>query len=1300
MQRSELQEIIRNKCTIRDRFRLRKTFQYLFANRRQSRTDSEKSQREDEIAKFEENCLKAQLLFEDRINSIPKLEYPAELPISARREEIIKAIAENQVLVIAGDTGSGKTTQIPKLCLEAGRGRYGFIGHTQPRRIAARTVSARISEELGVELGSVVGYKVRFTDDSKPTSLIKLMTDGILLSELVNDRYLDAYDTIIIDEAHERSLNIDFLLGYIKNLLPRRPDLKLIITSATIDVERFSAHFNNAKIISVSGRTYPVEVFYRSPEEDEDNPEGDLYTEILLTIKDLTSLDRGDILIFLDGERSIWELTDFLNKQNLPDTEILPLYARLSTAEQNKVFLPHSNRHIILATNVAETSLTVPGIKYVIDSGTARISRYSPRTKVQRLPIEPISQASANQRRGRCGRTSDGICVRMYSESDFISRPEFTDPEILRTNLASVILQMKTLRLGNIEDFPFIDPPDSRLITDGYRTLEEIGALKDDHLTSIGKQIARIPADPRLAKMLLTASDLGCLNEMLVIVSGLSIQDPRERPLSKKDASYQMHLRFADENSDFISYLNLWDYVRNLISSQSYSQLRKQCRREFLSYLRLREWEDLQRQLMQSCRDLSLKFNQAKGDYASIHRSVVSAMISHAGMKSQETSEYIGARGAKFLIAYTSGLHRKNRKWVIAAELTETTRLYARSVASIEVEWLEEYGGEYLKKSYSEIRWSKKNGSAIADLKITLFGLPIVNGRTVQYEKIDPKLSRELFIRHGLVEGDLDCNFKFFKDNQRLVDKVLEEEDKARRKDILVSDDDLFYFYDKRIPEDVSCLVKFKKWWEHKSQENSNYLNFDIDFLISDKGKLANKQDFPDTMQLEKYRINLSYHFDPTADDDGVTIRLPLTILNQVQDGDFEFIVPGLRLEFFTEIIRTLPKNLRKLFIPVPTYAKFLYESIDPNTTSLWRDIETCLTRVGGVPIKKDQFNLEAIPKHLKFNFAVVDRKNRSIGQGRALEVLKQNLADQMKEQFQEIVKDQVDENLYTTWSFGEIKKSVVTRVNRLEVTTYPSLRDDGEGVRLVTCDNQAQQEAMLWRGNRRLIMLAMASPVAYLHARLPNKTKLSLYYHGIGSINELINDCIGAGVDYLMSEHGAPVWNEQDFSDLMHKLRGDINETVAQTAEKVEKVLVIYNDINKQLKGSVDLRLALNYSHVKAQLGRLIYRGFVTATGFNRLDDLKRYMTALLKRCEKVKLDPRQDVIRMNMLDALQKEQEDLMLGYSSPDAVPADIKELKWMIEELKVSLYAQGIGTKYPISEKRIRFEIDRLKDEYRK
>ncbi len=1283
-----LEKIISSQSLLKDRYRLRRLFKNI---------QSQNFKNEEELLNLELQCDEAKQRFENRLAGIPELTYPEELPVSNRREEIINAIRTHQVIIVAGATGSGKTTQLPKMCLEAGRGRYGFIGHTQPRRIAARTVAQRLCQELSCNLGDAVGYKIRFSDETKPHSLIKIMTDGVLLSELSRDRFLDAYDTIIIDEAHERSLNIDFLLGYLKTLLQRRRDLKLIITSATIDVERFSSHFGGAPVIEVSGRTYPVETFYRPPLEDEDNPEGDVYEEVLLAINDLSRIDQGDILIFLDGERSINELADFLNRQDLRNTEILPLYARLSASDQNKIFQPHAGRHIVLCTNVAETSLTVPGIKYVIDLGLARISRYSPRTKVQRLPIEPISKASADQRRGRCGRTCPGICIRLYSEEDFNLRPDFTDPEILRTNLASVILQMKALRLGNIENFPFIDPPEARQINDGYRLLEEIGALKNGEVTPEGRMIARIPADPRLAKMLITASSQGSLSEITIIAAGLSVQDPRERPLSKKEASAAMHQRFVDERSDFISLLNLWKYVKSISSEKSYAQLRRIARKEFLSYLRIREWEDLKNQLDASCRELGLKFNQVEADYNAVHRPVVSALLSHAGMKGNEKNEYIGARGGKFVIAYTSGLHRKNHAFVIAAELTETTRLYARNVAKIEPEWLEEYGKNYLKYTYSDIHWSKKQGAVLAKVRISLFGLPIITDRLVKYDRIEPALCRELFIRHGLVEGDLDCRYRFFVRNRQLIDQVLDEEDKARRKDILISEEDMQLFYENKIPETAVSWISFKSWWDKKQQTEPHLLDFSMDFLIRDPSRIASKQDFPDRISAGRYPLAVNYHFDPTADDDGVTVKIPLAVLNQISVRDFDFIVPGLRLEFFTEIIRTLPKNLRRLFIPAPDTARKLMSQIDPDTKTLWLDIERTLTRIGGTPVKKDDFCLENLPKHLIYNFLVVDEKNRKVQEGRSLEVLQQDLASRQKENFAQIAEaSATDERIHTVWDFGEIKKQQTERIHSLNVVTYPSLKDEVKGVRLIVCETPVQQQSGLKEGVRRLIMLSIASPVAYLHSHLPNKTKLGLYYHNLGNISELINDCVSCAVDHLMEEYGEQVWNKSDFEKLYDFVRSRVNETTAEVASRTEQSLLIYNDLSKGLKGSIDFRCALNLSHVKAQLGNLIFRGFVTATGYSRLEDLKRYMTALKRRLEKIPTDPRQDQLKMQIIDSLAGDIRDLKLGFSASKGIPPEIDNLRWMLEELKVSFFAQNLGTKYPVSEKRVYAEIRRVKD----
>lgn len=1286
----KLKDIIFGQCLATDQYHLYKKFKAL-----------QKGNFKD-VNKFMELELEAEdshEIYLKREQSIPELLYPTDLPIYERRDEIKAAIQQNQVVVIAGATGSGKTTQLPKICLEAGCGKRGFIGHTQPRRLAARTVAERISQELKVELGTTVGYKVRFTDHTNKNSLIKIMTDGILLAELAKDRYLNQYDTIIIDEAHERSLNIDFILGYLKTLLPKRRDLKVIITSATIDVSSFAHYFNDAPIIEIEGRTYPVETRYRAPIDNPNNVEQDPFEEAYEAIEELGQIDLGDILVFLDGERSIYDFADFLRKKNLKHTEILPLYARLSNAEQNKIFLPHAGRHIILATNVAETSLTVPGIKYVIDFGQARISRYSVRTKVQRLPIEPISKASADQRKGRCGRTAPGICIRLYSQEDYEQRSQYTDPEIFRTNLASVILQMISLQLGDIESFPFIDQPDHKQISDGYRLLEEIGALSiEDHkLTADGKLIARLPIDPRLAKMIVTSAKLGSLNEVLIIASALSIQDPRERPLNKRSEAQEMHQRFADEQSDFVALLNLWKYVQEIIKDSSYNQLRKRARKEFLSYLRLREWEDLYKQLVKVCEELKFKFNEVEADFTAIHKAISSALLSHIGNKSLESNEYIGARGAKFIVAYTSALHKKNYKWIMASDLAETNRLYARNVSKLDPLWLEEYGKHLLKSSYSDIRWSKSSGAVVANLKLSLYGLPIVTNRTVQYSHIDPSLCRELFIRHALVEGDFDCVEKFFIENQRLVNEVLDEEDKARRKDILISDDDLFEFYNQKIPLDVNNAVSFKKWWRQQLQRDARFLNFDKNFLISDQSKLASLTDFPNQITIGRYQLALSYVFDPTLPNDGVTVKIPLTILNQFDLKDFDFIVPGLRQEFFVAVIKALPKNLRKLFIPAPTFAMCLQESIDPNTKTLWHDIESNLTRIGGTKIEREDFNLDSIPPHLKYNFEIVNEKGKIIKSSRDLNELKQSLQQQVQQSFQKLAKDrEIDQTIYKTWCFGTIPEKCIQRKKDLQIEYYQALEDCGDGVRIINVEDQTLQRITHLKGLRKLIELNTQSPISYLRERLSNKTKLTMYYHGFGKIDELINDFVFCAIDYYINKSDKLILNENDFNSILKEIKGNLNEIVEDIAKKVELCLVEYIAISKLLKGGMDLRTSLCYANAKEELHKYIFKGFVSYYGYDRLKDLERYLQALHKRVEKIPADPLRDQNHMRVINNVDQEWSKLFGYFKSKLYISDEVKNIGWMIEELKISLFAQSVGTKFSISEKRILQEIQRVKE----
>jgi len=867
-----------------------------------------------------------------RAGVVPSISYPEALPVSQRKDDILAVIRDHQVVIVAGETGSGKTTQLPKICLELGRGVKGLIGHTQPRRLAARAVADRIAEELGTPLGSAVGYKVRFADRAGDETLVKLMTDGILLAEMQSDRLLHQYDTLIIDEAHERSLNIDFILGYLKQVvLPRRPDLKVVITSATIDSERFSRHFDDAPVIEVSGRTYPVEVRYRPIVEDADDTERDEIQAIGEAVDELCAEGPGDILVFLSGEREIRDTADALRRVTRAETEVLPLYARLSTAEQHRVFQAHPGRRIVLATNVAETSLTVPGITYVVDPGNARISRYSHRLKVQRLPIEPISQASANQRKGRCGRMSDGICIRLYSEEDFGSRPDFTDAEILRTNLAAVILQMTALSLGDIAEFPFVDPPDRRNIKDGIGLLEELGALdpaRQDRLTPLGRQLARLPLDPRLARMVLEADRNGCLREVLVIAAALSIQDPRERPADKQQAATQMHKRFADEESDFLAYLNLWEYVREQQRAHSSSGFRRLCKAEFLHYLRIREWQDLENQLRQVAKELGLTLNGTPGDRDRIHMSLLAGLLSHIGLKDAEKQDYVGARNARFAINPGSVLFKKGPRWVMAAELVETTRLWGRFVARIEPEWAEKLGAHLVKRGYSEPHWERKRGAVMAYEKVTLYGVPLVASRKVSYGRIDPELSRELFIRHALVEGDWETQHAFFHENRELLDDVEDLERRARRRDILVDDEKLFDFYDKRLGPDVVSAGHFDRWWKTVRREQPDLLTFSTSMLVNESAADVSERDYPDNWQQGGLRLRLTYQFEPGAEADGVTAHIPLTVLNQLSADGFDWQIPGLRHELVTALIKSLPKAVRRSFVPAPDHAQAVLDRV------------------------------------------------------------------------------------------------------------------------------------------------------------------------------------------------------------------------------------------------------------------------------------------------------------------------------------------------------------------------------------
>jgi ATP-dependent helicase HrpA len=1254
----------------------------------------------------------------ERAARVPEVTYPEQLPVSQKKDDILEAIRDHQVVIVAGETGSGKTTQIPKICLELGRGVRGMIGHTQPRRIAARTVAERVADELGTPLGEAVGWKVRFTDQVNPDeTFVKLMTDGILLAEIQTDRELRAYDTIIIDEAHERSLNIDFLLGYLAQLLPKRPDLKVVITSATIDPERFSRHFGDAPIVEVSGRTYPVEVRYRPLlEEDSEESDRDQITAICDAVDELQAEGPGDILVFLSGEREIRDTADALVKKKLRNTEVLPLYARLSHAEQHRVFQAHAGRRIVLATNVAETSLTVPGIKYVIDPGTARISRYSHRTKVQRLPIERISQASANQRKGRCGRTSDGICIRLYDEEDFLSRPEFTDAEILRTNLASVILQMTAAGLGDIEKFPFIDPPDHRNIRDGVQLLQELGAIdpaqKDPkkRLTQAGRKLAQLPVDPRLARMVLEADKNGCVREVMVIAAALSIQDPRERPAEKQAQADQQHARFKDETSDFLAFLNLWRYVREQQKALSSSAFRRMCKSEYLNYLRIREWQDIYTQLRTVAKQMGLHLEEPSAELAApedrVHVSLLAGLLSHIGMKDVKDgakNEYLGARSAKFAVFPGSALFKKPPRFIMSAELVETSRLWARVNAKIEPEWIEPLAGHLLKRTYSEPHWEKDQAAVMAYEKVTLYGVPIVAQRKVNYGRIDPEVSRELFIRNALVEGDWRTHHKFFADNRKLLTEVEELEHRARRRDILVDDETLFDFYDRRVPEHVVSGAHFDSWWKHKHREEPDLLDFEREMLINEKAGAVTKADYPDSWRQGALKFRVTYQFEPGADADGVTVHIPLQVLNQVTDEGFDWQIPGLREEVVTELIRSLPKPVRRHYVPAPNYAKrFLERAVplqEPLTVTLARE----LRRMVGVPVDAGDFDLSRVPDHLKITFRIVDERRRKLAEDKDLEALKLRLRPKARQALSKAAQaatagpsgsgQSLERTGLTDWTIGTLTKVFETRRAGQPVKAYPALVDAGETVSVRLFDTEAEQTRAMWRGTRRLIMLNIpVNPAKFASDRLTNQQKLALSRNPHGSVQALFEDCATAAADRLIADHGGPAWDEESFRKLYDKVRADLVELTIRTVDQVQQILAAWQACERRLKATNSLVLVNNVQDVREQLAALVPPGFVTATGLRRLPDLMRYLVAVDRRLQQMPTSVQRDTTRMEKVHEMQDEYAWLLEQLPKGRPVPQEVLDIRWMIEELRVSYFAHALGTAYPVSDKRIVKAID--------
>ena len=1357
--------------------------------------------------------------------------YPEELPVSERREDIMNAIRDNQVVIIAGETGSGKTTQIPKMCLDLGLGEKGLIGHTQPRRLAARSVAERIAEELGQKIGETVGYQVRFTSEVGEHSAIKLMTDGILLAEIQNDKLLRRYSTLIIDEAHERSLNIDFILGYLKRILPQRPDLKVIITSATIDPERFARHFSPSyvpgkgivdenlsaeereiaeailpddapPIIEVSGRTYPVEIRYRPLDEedylsdDEIEDDHDPTDGILDAIKELSKEAPGDILIFFSGEREIRDAKDAIEAMVLKSPrlnyEVLPLYARLSLAEQHRVFSPGSRPRIVLATNVAETSLTVPGIKYVIDTGTARISRYSARTKVQRLPIERISQASANQRSGRCGRVSDGIAIRLYSEEDFNSRPEFTDPEILRTNLAAVILQMIAIGVvrepGDISRFPFVQPPASRAINDGVNLLRELGALTERTrrkgrggnnsatLTAIGRAMAAFPVDPRLARMIIEGGRRGCAKEMMVLAAALTIQDPRERPADVRAEADAVHARFVDDTSDFSSFLLLWDYINEQQAALSSSQLRKMCHREYINYLRIREWQDLFAQLREMGRTANIHASGGRDINASahevdIHKSLLTGLLSHVGVKEEREKdskgrtrgprEYLGARGTKFAIFPGSGLFKKGPDWVLSAELVETSRLWARTNAAIEPQWIEEVGKHLISVQYSEPHWSLSSGAAVAYAKGTLFGLTIYADRPVQYARVDAAAAREIFIQSALVEGQWHTQHKFYLRNQRALAEVEELEARLRRRDLRVDDSVLFAFYDARIPAHVTDVRAFDKWWKQARLEDDNFLDFNPEKLINEEAANYDDSQFPrqwvQRTDSGELTLDLRYEYAPTAGvggarteaakRDGVAVQVPILFLNQLSPEPFRWQIPGLRHELVTALIKSLPKAIRRNFVPAPDVARAacaaLEEDYSPATDGLLPSLALVLRRLRGVVVEPEAFNWDAVPEHLKMGFQVRNARNKILGEGKDLRALQQQLhkeirsaladslgasddtmakmvalaqggsgnsggsgnagssaasakkgaknaqsgttqvADARGSQVREI--SGLTEFPADLFPNGEIPRKVQRIIATQAVNGYPALVDEETSVGLRIFPTEAEQLHAQRRGIIRLLQLQVPSPVRYVSEHLSHKEKIVFTQNPHGSIDELIRDCTVAALDHLVPH--TPIFTHAEYSELYEHVRAELIETVFDVTKLVAEILSEATALKKAIKKTTSLTTMHAVSDVKAQMENLVYPGFVAQTGYDQLVHLPRYLKAAQVRLTKLGPNLHRDNQLMLTVQDLEDSYDNAVKSLPAGTIVPDALRRVNWMIEELRVSFFAQELGTAYTVSEKRI-------------
>ena len=1221
--------------------------------------------------------------------------FPEGLPVSERVDDIRQAIENHQVVIIAGETGSGKTTQIPKICLDMGLGIQGLIGHTQPRRIAARTVAGRIAEELGERTGEQVGYQIRFTDTTSEQSRLKVMTDGILLSEVQHDRFLKRYDTIIIDEAHERSLNIDFLLGYLRQLLPRRPDLKVIITSATIEVERFSEFFGDAPVIEVSGRTFPVDVRYRPLAGDEDDRDQSWNDGVLQALEEIEQHERsekkppGDVLVFLPGEREIRGLSKTLRHAELRHTEVLPLYSRLSNQEQNRIFQSHPGRRIVLSTNVAETSLTVPGIRYVIDTGVARISRYSVRSKIQRLPIEAVSQASANQRAGRCGRVAPGLCFRLYDETDFLNRPEYTDPEILRTNLASVILQMTTSGLGEIRRFPFLEPPDRRMINDGYKLLEELGAVDGKRrVTKLGRTMAKLPMDPRLARMLVASSEQGSLAETLIVIAGLSVQDPRERPQDKQQAADQAHAPFNDKESDFLTLLNIWNFFEEQRQELSQNQLKKLCQKHFLSWMRLREWRDIHRQLTLICRQQKLKLNPETASYPALHKAIVSGLLGQVAVK-VEKKEYLATRNRKVLIFPGSKVSKSSPKWIVAAEIVETSRVFARMVARIEPDWIEPLAGHVVKRHYFEPHWEQKRAQVMGYEKVTLYGLDIVPRRHIPYSKVDPAECRNLFIRRALVEGDYRSNAPFIARNRELLDSVENLERKTRRRDLLVDDETLVEFYDQRLPTDIVSGAHFERWWKQLDTETLRSLELsESDILQRPVDEHADSL-YPDYLEWEGVKYPLSYEFEPTSERDGVTLQAPIMALRQLPARRLEWLVPGLLREKCIALVKGLPKALRRNFVPVPDFVDAAVENLQPSNEPLTLQLAEQLRKMTGVRIPADAWSEAELPNHLRMNLRVVDDAGKPIAEGRETESLQTQLEGRARDALAQATsgqRKQPDAKPATEWAFGELVASETTQKGGMEVTVYPALEDLGDSVRQIQCLDPLTAGDSTRRAVARLMLLRFGNTLEGLERKLRHFRDSALMFAPVGQSRVLLDDLlVSTAIEHFLN--GDLPRTEPAFEQCFEEKRADFIPVLEAADERLHQAMTGYHAVMKQLKGKIDLAMANSMADLKFQMQNLVYPGFLVETPSGWLACFGRYFEAAGIRFEKMPREMGREREFLHTFEPLwarylAKKEQQTRQGVRDPELVV-----YRWMLEEFRVSYFAQQLGTAVPVSVKRL-------------